>query len=205
MTQRGQAMAESIVLFPILMGVLFMAHWLLYAQHEKSRLQLAAAHGAFLRTKLWSADLPLTSQQRNVLQSAEAKGVQYSTDSYGWHTELGRESWSLADEVRLADDGLHQSKVQKTLDHALFPSLTLQQQHVVLVGSGDAVDAAAARQRLEKAPHWWATAAQGSQEQVRHIEHLVSGVDQAWKRVGPERNWLQRWEDSVPVRYERRE
>lgn len=131
--------------------------------------------------------------------------MQYSTDPYRWHTELGSETRGLADEVRLADDGLQQSKVQKTVNHALFPSLTLQQQHVVLVGSGNATEAVAVRQRLEKAPRWWATAAQRSQEQVQHIEQLVSGVDQAWKRTGPERNWLQRWEDSVPTRYERRE
>lgn len=205
MTQRGQAMVESILLFPILMAVLFMAHWLLYAQHEKSRVQLAAAHGAFLRTKLWSADLPLSLQQRSVLQNIEAKGVLYSSDPYDWQLGLQSETQGLAAEVRLADDGLHQSNVQKTVDHAFFPSLTLRQQHVVLVGNGEATDAMAVRQRLDKAPRWWATAAQRSQTQVQRIEQLVSDVDSAWKRTSPERNWLQRWESGVPARYERQE
>ncbi|MGO3891110.1 MAG: hypothetical protein ACTJHW_09050 [Paenalcaligenes sp.] len=205
MTQRGQAMVEGIVLFPVLVAVLVMAHWLLYAQHEKSRLQLAAAHGAFLRTKLWSADLALTPQQRNALQRAEAKGMQYSSESYDWEMGLRNETWVLAAEVHLEDSGLHQSRIQKTLDHALFPSLSLQQQHVVLVGSGDATDATAVRQRLEKAPQWWATAAQRSQTHVQRMASLVSDVDSAWKREGPERNWLQRWEHSIPMRYEQQE
>ena len=205
MTQRGQAMVESIVLFPIVMVVLFMAHWLLYAQHEKSRLQLAAAHGAFLRTTLWSADLPITSQQRSALQRVEAKGVQYMNNPYDWETVLGSETRRLASEVNLEESGLHQSRVQRRLDHALFPSLHLQQQHVVLVGSGDAAEAAAVRQRLEKAPQWWATASKHSQAQVQRIEQQASSVESAWKRVGPERDWLQRWESSVHKRYERQE
>ncbi|TGV06821.1 pilus assembly protein [Alcaligenaceae bacterium 429] len=201
MSQRGQAVVESIIVLPVLMGLLFMAHWLLYAQHEKSRIQLAAAHGAFLRAQLWSADVLLTEQQRHAIWDVEAKGLKYSQESYRWNESLNKESSSLATEVRLEDVGIHQSSLQKRLSHALFPSLTLQQQHVVLVGSGSAVAAAQVRQRLEQAPQWWGKAAERSRRQVQNIEHLVGSVDKAWGRETPNSDWLRQWENSVPPRY----
>ncbi|MGG4603474.1 TadE family protein [Paenalcaligenes sp. Me131] len=205
MSQRGQAIVESIIVLPVLMGLLFMAHWLLYAQHEKSRVQLAAAHGAFLRAQLWSADYPLTEPQRKALWDAEATGLQYSQTGYGWNEALDRESTSLAAEVRLEDEGIHQSSLQKRLSHALFPSLALTQQHVVLVGSGSAVAAAQVRQRLEQAPQWWGKAADRSRRQVQNIEYFTGTVDKAWGRATPEYDWLRQWESSIPSRYERQE
>lgn len=200
MKQKGQALAESIVLFPVLIGLLFMAHWLLYAQHEKSRLQLAAAHGAFLRTRLWAADFAASATIASV-REAEAAEFRYAVAAHQWGDTLDAKAMPLADEVRLHEAGLHEASLAQHLTHAWFPTIKLRQQHVILVGSGEAVDAERARQRLETAPQWWQVAAQRSQTQLRRVAQVAVEVDEPWGRAKPDMDWLQRWEASVPPRY----
>lgn len=202
--QRGQALIEGVVIIPLLLLLMLAAHWLLNLQLQKARIQNKAANTAWFLSRVASSDATRESiTQRLRALKTKDEGLMLSSTHLTVLDPTTQIAADLTRQLDLRNDGLlHKVSYSEWETNPQLTSLKQQQSHTVLVGAGHAVSPQWVRRRIEQSTVLWADAQRNSRYVGQNIARYSAPVDSAWRRPAPSFDWLSKWEQSVPKRYQ---
>jgi hypothetical protein len=202
-TQRGQALAEALLVCVLLLTLLAAGAWLFRARHVALQAQHASAHTVFLASRQLpaSGQHTLNDQYRVPgLRLTSAAQIRYLLASQlGTH---GSQVYQADVTVSLArpfsGPGMLHQFAQPQPGQPGGSPLALTRSTAILLDAGHASSERQGQQRLAESSLAWSHAADTSYALAHSVHQAVAPSDSAWSRPAVMSEWLSHWSAVVP-------
>lgn len=185
--QRGQALAEALLMLPVLTLAFLGVAWVGKLQFTAQEVAQASRKAAMSA----AVGAPLVAPWTHVALAAHDQAV--ATTMTSGNAGLQAE-WFGADLRRLS------VTARSTLTGARpWDAARIQRSTSVAMGAGHAYGDDDARRRIGAAPTAWGQAAKHSLSLARSVGGLTASVDAPWRRPAISLDWLSPWTDVVPA------
>ncbi|WP_323017559.1 hypothetical protein [Castellaniella sp.] len=226
--QRGQALAESLVVLGALASLWLGVAWLGRVQDAALQLSHASRQAAFAWAHQGITDTDLAAQ---AVDDSQASGQHGQTrqgsallpDRVGLRLDasrvrsgrwpgdpvagaaLARQELQLGDETFWRIQASARTAGQGQTSGRLWDfdrlAVSLQRHTAILRGAGAASGDLAAQTVLGGSGQLWGRYVSVSQAAGQAVDRRLQGVDAAWGRTRPQWDWLGAWSASVPARH----
>lgn len=211
--QKGQAMLEMVVVTSSILLLIWGLVWLQRWQQVKVQTQHHAALSAFRFSQSYElgqvdAQLPsyieglysgISHQQNSqrlslgemahgafFIEQAQKEGVLGPSDRWRFESQS-------------VQSNAPKTAIWSTNAFAFLPSMAVKSQTSIWVGAGHAQSDKNMTQRLTASTSLWGHAQKTSQVTIGALSPFLQAVDLGWGRKAPTIDWLEPWQESVPV------
>jgi len=195
-TQRGQALAEAVVIIGVLAGLMWAVRATGAWQDQALRTAMTARQAAFAYTR-FAPDPGRDAETSVSIGHAATLSSGAQTGGTHRHAAVLRREWALGD----AD--VTTARAVAPMSHArqASGSLVLARHTAVLRGAGHAAGDAQTQQRVEGSMLGWQETAGKSISAGQRVAARMNPVDGAWGRAQPIFDWLTEWTATVPPQF----
>lgn len=184
-TMQGQALAETILVLAGLVLFFICGIWLFRQLGYAQELQAQAAEQVF---------------QAVYQHPKELTGLAVQTAVEGPLSSVWSSTYRQLGLGRAQVYGVHLTQAVADLQGLGVSGLQLRRHAYWMAESGASHSDTDTRQRLEQAELLWQSTAHTSQSLVSRLRPAFTAIEGQWGSAAPRTDWLQPWEDYVPLR-----